>query len=581
MPGRLARAGEDRRARRVADRLEAGCGTEALADRGGRRPIGSVRTAAVVRAVRSNSRRPAFEVEGRERLAEGLGLVARAGPAARRRRGRAARRRGRGRPRRRGGGGSSPGRGPSCSRTRARCRPSARPASRARGGRGGAGWRSPSAGIVAFAIGAHRVAFSRARARSSTAPEGARRGRDGCRRPRRCRGRRAAARPQLDCKRDGPPRRPPGQRPDQGQRPEQRHPARQGDHGVVADHDPAVGPDQVHRPQAGLPGQARVDRRDVDGRQVDRLDHAVGVGRGEQGHRGPAPRAGAVVEDPPGRLRRRPVTRLRSQGPETNARLPAIIASAELGQAQRQADPDVHEHDHAPGPAGGAPGPRSGPGSRARAPGRRGSSGSGAGVGGQPGQVEQAELARGERPPDRHAVPPGLPLELGQPRHAVDQDQVELDQPQAEVGRDRWPRAPPAGRPSGRRCRRRATSARACRQPGQEAVERDRLAARPRDRQVERPGRDDLVEPEERDRRPGAPSRPRSPRPAPPSPGCRGPAVNSARTTRQATQAGRSSASGTKNQNDQAQGDRSPWKRRTTSGSAQPSEPRKACRSRP
>ena len=68
---------------------------------------------------------------------------------------------------------------------------------------------------------------------------------------------------------------------------------RQEGHGVVARGDPAVAADHVHRLQAGLAGQARVDRRDVDGRQVDRLDDAVGVGRGDQAiearQRGQAP----------------------------------------------------------------------------------------------------------------------------------------------------------------------------------------------------------------------------------------------------------------------------------------------------
>ena len=66
-----------------------------------------------------------------------------------------------------------------------------------------------------------------------------------------------------------------------------------------------------------------------------------GSAGGEQGHRRPAPGAGAIVEDAHRPAARRPVTRLRSQGPETNARFPAIIASPNSVRPERQVDPEV------------------------------------------------------------------------------------------------------------------------------------------------------------------------------------------------------------------------------------------------
>ena len=89
--------------------------------------------------------------------------------------------------------------------------------------------------------------------------------------------------------------------------------------------------------------------------------------------------------------------------------------------------------------------------------------------------------------------------------------------------------------------------------PPQEAVERDGLAARERDGQVKRQGREDLVEAEKRDRQPpdGRDDD---------HPGQHGghpaeePHREQSQDARQTSQAGRSSASGTKNQNDQASG---------------------------
>ena len=97
--------------------------------------------------------------------------------------------------------------------------------------------------------------------------------------------------------------------------------------------------------------------RHVDGRQVHRLDHAVGVGRGDQGHRRPAPRAGAIVEDPPAPAALAPG----HQAPEPGARRrtpgsPASIARPNSTRPERQRRSRRAARDRQPAPAGGAAG---------------------------------------------------------------------------------------------------------------------------------------------------------------------------------------------------------------------------------
>ena len=217
-----------------------------------------------------------------------------------------------------------PRRGRCCGRTPDRCRPSARPASRARGGRGGGGSarrrgvRRPgrsgggsSAGLpvgsaTAPVAGSGRVAGGgRLDAVLVAWPVS----------------RNPIVEPMADLRHAR-------QRPDHRQRPEQRRPPGHGDHRVEARADPVAGADDVDRGDAGLLGQARVDLGDLDGRQVDPLDRpSTGrprrrspptTGRtGRRRRRGPGP-APAI----------RPATRLRSQGPETNARFATIMARA-------------------------------------------------------------------------------------------------------------------------------------------------------------------------------------------------------------------------------------------------------------
>ena len=259
------------------------------------------------------------------------------------------------RSRRRAGGGSSPGPGPSCSRTRARCRLAG----------------DPPAGLEEEEAGQARGC--RVRRGSGLIGRPSRTG-PGRSRPRATGGRmeaadlvgadgvaRAAVGDRLV---DPPPDRGDSRHmADQGQRPEERRPAEQGHHGVVTRLDPAVGPDQVHGPQARSLRQAGWIVATSTRRQVDRLDHAVGVARGDERHRGPAPGAGPIVQDPARRvLGSRPATRLRSQRPATEGEVPRDHRQAELGQAQRQADPDVHQDDQPSAPGAGSAGPRPGSG---------------------------------------------------------------------------------------------------------------------------------------------------------------------------------------------------------------------------
>ncbi len=228
-----------------------------------------------------------------------------------------------------------------------------------------------------------------------------------------------------------------------------------------------------------------MDRRDVDGRQVDRLDDAVGVARGDQRHRRPAPRAGAVVEDPPGRLRppgdqapqpgardEREVRPRSSPGRTRSAPsvrpIPTCI-SDDRRQHQRAERPDPDQDRVAQLQR------QAGVGHHVQE----------ARVGGQPGQVE----AGGTRPrrasprsPSRSTTPPpgaspGPPCRRSGPGGA------------GSAGAPGWPRptarAPPAGRPSGRRAGAGRPPRRRLPIAGEEAVERDRLAARPGHRQVE------------------------------------------------------------------------------------------------
>ena len=73
--------------------------------------------------------------------------------------------------------------------------------------------------------------------------------------------------------------------------------------------------------------QAGMDLTYLDGRQIDRLDDMVGIGRRDQGHRRPAPRTGTIVKDPEGRLTR-PGGQPAQPRAGTKARFPAIIARA-------------------------------------------------------------------------------------------------------------------------------------------------------------------------------------------------------------------------------------------------------------
>ena len=61
---------------------------------------------------------------------------------------------------------------------------------------------------------------------------------------------------------------------------------------------------------------------------------------------------------------------------------------------------------------------------------------------GQPGQVDRPELGIAEQAAERPALPPDRVLELRQPGQPVDEAEMQLDQPQAEVRRHRGPRRP-------------------------------------------------------------------------------------------------------------------------------------------
>ena len=59
------------------------------------------------------------------------------------------------------------------------------------------------------------------------------------------------------------------------------------------------------------------------------------------------------------------------------------------------------------------------------------------GPGRQRGEIEHDELAGRHRLPDGGAIPPGWSLQLRETSHAVDEDQVKLNQSQSEIRRDR------------------------------------------------------------------------------------------------------------------------------------------------
>ena len=84
--------------------------------------------------------------------------------------------------------------------------------------------------------------------------------------------------------------------------PEERQPGSDRPHGVKPGHDPARTRNRVHRPQAICRCEAGMDRPDVDGRQIDGLDHTAGIGRSDQGDGCPAPRAATIKQNPEGRL---------------------------------------------------------------------------------------------------------------------------------------------------------------------------------------------------------------------------------------------------------------------------------------
>ena len=203
--------------------------------------------------------------------------------------------------------------------------------------------------------------------------------------------------------------------------------------------------------------------RDIDGGQVDRCDHSVGVHGRDQGHRGSAPRTGTIVEQAA-----RGLVATGHQAAQPGARderqVPGQHRQAELGEAKREVDAHVQdrhaEDDQGPEHAH----PDQDRVAQLEKQAAVGDEVQQQRIRRQPGEVEPAELARRDHAPGREPRPPGLTLQLRESGHSIDEGQVQLDQPQA---RD-WPKSRPevlqvlmTARASWRR---RSISTRACRQ---------------------------------------------------------------------------------------------------------------------